>query len=113
MTLTETQIWAAIAGLVVVVFLTRNVFVVLPPRWQPRGAVERALRHAPLAALVALTVPPALGPLLEAGVGAAAVWHDARLPAAVATLLAAWLSRSPFVGLAAGTAALFAIGGAS
>ena len=43
MRLTDAQVWGAIAGLVVVVFLTRNVFVVVPPRFQPRGAIERAL----------------------------------------------------------------------
>ena len=47
MRLSDAQVWGAIAGLVVMVFLTRNAFLVVPMRWQPRGAVERALRHAP------------------------------------------------------------------
>jgi branched-subunit amino acid transport protein len=113
MSLSDAQVWAAIAGLVVVVFLTRNVFVVVPPRLQPRGAVERALRHAPLAALVALTVPQVVGPLLGAGVDLAAAWHDARLPAAIATLVGARIAGSPFPGLAAGVVVLLAIGGMS
>jgi branched-subunit amino acid transport protein len=111
MKLTDLEIWIAILGLVVVVFLTRNVFVVVPARWQPRGAVERALRHAPLAALVALTVPQILGPLLTDALEWPALWDDARLPAAIATLAVARIANSPFAGLAAGTIVLLAVGG--
>jgi len=105
----DAQVWFAIGGLVVMVFLTRNAFVVVPPRWQPRGAVERALRHAPLAALVALTVPPAVGALLVPGWDWAGVWRDARLPAAVVTLAVARIARGPFPGLAAGTLVLLGL----
>lgn len=105
----DTQVWLAIAGLVVMVFLTRNAFVVVPPRWQPRGAVERALRHAPLAALVALTVPQAVGVLLVPGWDWAGMWRDARLPAAVVTLVVARIARGPFPGLAAGTLVLLGL----
>jgi branched-subunit amino acid transport protein len=107
----EAYVWAAIVGLVVVVFVTRNVFVVLPARWHPRGAFERALRQAPLAALVALTVPSAGALLFEPGWDLAALWRDARLPAAAVTVAVSWAARSPFPGLAAGVATLFAIGG--
>jgi branched-subunit amino acid transport protein len=103
-------VWAAIVGLVVVVFVTRNVFVVLPARWQPRGRLERALRQAPLAALVALTVPSAGAVLFEPGWDLAGLWRDARLPAAAVTVMVSWAARSPFPGLAAGVATLFAIG---
>jgi branched-subunit amino acid transport protein len=113
MTLPDAYAWTAIVGLVVVVFVTRNVFLVLPARWQPRGALERALRTAPLAALVALTVPAALDGAIAAGWQPAVAWHDARLPAAVATLLAARWAGSPFVGLAAGVLVLFSIGEAA
>jgi len=111
--LSDAEIWGAIAGLVVVVFATRNAFVVLPPRWHPRGAIERALRSAPLAALVALTVPAACAALTAPGWTWQAVWHDARLPAALVTLVVARIARNPFPGLAAGVAVLLAIGGAS
>jgi branched-subunit amino acid transport protein len=110
-TLPDGYAWAAIAGLVVVVFVTRNAFMALPRRFQPTGAFERALRFAPLAALVALTVPAAAEAWLVPGAGWLDVWHDARLPAAVATVAVARIARSPFAGLAAGVAVLLAIGG--
>lgn len=110
MKLSDAQIWVAIAGLVVLVFVTRNLFTVLPVRFQPRGIVERGLRHAPLAALTALVVPQAAGALLSDQVTPAAVWQDGRLPAAVAALLVARLARNPFAGLLAGTAVLLFIG---
>jgi branched-subunit amino acid transport protein len=109
MTVSDVQVWIAIAGLVVMVFVTRNAFVVVPSRWQPRGAVERALRHAPLAALVALTVPPALGAVLVPDWDWAGVWRDARLPAAIVTLVVSRIARSPFPGLAAGTLVLLGL----
>jgi len=109
--LTDLQIWLAILGLVVVVFATRNVFMVLPSSVRPRGGFERALRHAPVAALVALTVPPAAGGLLEAGWDPAAVWHDGRMPAALVTVAVSRLAGSPFPGLAAGVALLLTLGG--
>jgi branched-subunit amino acid transport protein len=111
MTLSDGYAWSAIAGLVVVVFATRNAFVVLPRRMLPSGALERALRVAPLAALVALTVPGALAAWLEPGGNAAVAWADGRLPATIATVAVARAARSSFVGLLAGVATLLAIGG--
>lgn len=71
---------ALVAGLCVVTLVARNLFLVLPPRWHPRGWVEQALRVAPLAALLAITVPE-----ITRDVGLApATWLDARLMAAVA-----------------------------
>lgn len=107
----DLYVWSAIAGLVVVVFVTRNAFLALPRRFQPTGALERALRFAPLAALVALTVPPALEAWLEPGAGWLEAWHDGRLPAAVATVAVSRWAGTPFPGLAAGIAVLLAIGG--
>ncbi len=111
MTAADAYVWAATAGLIVVVFATRNAFMALPRRLHPRGAVERALRFAPLAALVALTVPAAFEALLAPDGGWIEAWHDGRLPAAVVTVVVARLARSPFPGLAAGVAVLLALGG--
>ncbi len=107
----DVYVWTAIAGLVVVVFATRNAFVALPRRLQPTGALERALRFAPLAALVALTVPPALQAGLAPGAGWLDVLQDGRLPAALATVAVSRWASSPFPGLAAGVAVLLALGG--
>ena len=107
----DLYVWAAIGGLVVVVFATRNAFVALPRRLQPTGALERALRFAPLAALVALTVPAAAEAWLAPGAGWIDAWHDARLPAAAATIVVARLARSPFPGLVAGITVLIWLGG--
>lgn len=102
------EIWLAIIGLTVVVVLTRNVFLLAPRRWQPRGAIEQALRYAPLAALVALTVPEVIGGALQAddALGALA---DGRLPAALVLLAVARATRNPFAGLAVGAAVYLAI----
>lgn len=109
-TLPDVYVWSAVAGLVAVVFATRNVFVVLPDWMRPRGAFERALRFAPLAALVALTVPSAATALLAPGAGAWDVIRDGRLPAALAALAVARWRGSPLPGLFAGVAVLFAAG---
>jgi len=109
MRLSDAQVWGAIAGLVLMVFLTRNAFLVVPMRWQPRGAVERALRHAPLAALVALVTPSMAEALIAPGASLASVWVDARLPAALAALGVSRLTRSAFPGMAAGVAVLWLI----
>jgi branched-subunit amino acid transport protein len=107
----DLYVWTAIAGLVTVVFATRNVFLALPHRMQPTGALERALRFAPLAALVALTIPPAFTAWFQPGAGWLDVWHDGRLPAAVATLGVSRWAGTPFPGLAAGILVLLALGG--
>lgn len=96
-------LWA-IAGLAAVVFITRNVFVVLPAALQPRGALERALRHVPIAALAALTLPQSLVVLRSASPDLMLVLTDARLPAAVVTVLVAWWWRSALWGMLAGCA---------
>ena len=122
MKLDALQIWIAIAGLALVVTATRCAFLFAPARWQPRGLLDRALRVAPLAALVALTVPEVIGPLLstlaasapEVPVPSVAValsmaWDDRRIPAALVLLGAARLGGNGFAGLAAG-AAVYLIG---
>jgi branched-subunit amino acid transport protein len=97
-------LWTLLALLVVVTLLARNFFLVLPRRWQPRRAVERALRAAPLAALVAITVPEIVAGALEPGAGPVAALLDARLLAALALLAVWWVWRHGVAALAAGSA---------
>lgn len=104
MKLQDIDIFWAMAGLAAVVFITRNVFVVLPAALQPRGALERALRHVPIAALAALTLPQSLAVLRSASPDLLLVLTDARLPASVVTLLVAWWRRSALWGMLAGCA---------
>ena len=51
------ELWVLIALLALLTLGSRSFFVLLPRRWQPRGRVQQALRYAPLAALLAITVP--------------------------------------------------------
>jgi branched-subunit amino acid transport protein len=96
------EFWLLTAALAVVVTGSRLVFLYVPQAWHPRGGLERALRYAPLAALVALTVPHALEPLLLPEATFETVLADARLPAAAVLLAVAAATRSPFAGLLAG-----------
>jgi branched-subunit amino acid transport protein len=94
-----------IALLAGVTLVARNFFLVLPKRWQPRGAVAEALRYAPLAALLAITAPEIVRdvpPIVDAA-GWAALATDGRAVAAVVLVLVSRLTRRALWGLAAGT----------
>ncbi len=100
----DLELWVLLVALVGVTLLARCFFLVLPAHWQPRGALERALRAAPLAALVAITVPEILrSSLLTEGVG----WGlatDARLLSALMLAATWWATRQGVVALLAGCA---------
>jgi branched-subunit amino acid transport protein len=49
--------WTIIFALCGLVFTMRCSFLVLPRRYQPKGALAHALSFAPLAALMAICVP--------------------------------------------------------
>jgi branched-subunit amino acid transport protein len=104
MGLSSPEIFAALFGVAVVVFVTRNAFVFLPRHWQPRGVLERALRHVPIAALAALTIPQALAVLRSASPDLSLVLLDARLPASIVTVAVACWRRSALAGMLAGGA---------
>lgn len=107
-----------LVGLLVVVTGTRVIFLYLPSDWRPRGSLERALRYAPLCALVALVVPQVFAGLGGAGAGldlglaglASAILQDGRVPAALVALAVAALARQPLPGLVAGVAVLLLLG---
>jgi branched-subunit amino acid transport protein len=103
---TDTELWLLLVLLVGVTLLARGFFLVLPQRWQPRGAVERALRAAPLAALVAITLPEILAGTMLSGSAPRAGWLlDPRLLAA-AVLAATWAAtRHGVAALVAGSVA--------
>ncbi len=104
------EIWALIAGLALVTLVARSFFLVLPRRWQPRGRVEQALRYAPLAALLAITVPEIVQQLPAAlqqatpGSMLRAVASDARFVSALVLAAVILRTRQALWGLATGSA---------
>jgi branched-subunit amino acid transport protein len=100
------ELGVLIALLALLTLLSRSFFVLLPRRWQPRGRVEQALRYAPLAALLAITVPEVVQQLPTALQQAAPAWAlatDARLVSALVLAAVIRLTRHTLWGLAAGT----------
>ena len=102
------ELWLLIALLSLLTLLSRSFFVLLPRRWQPRGRVEQALRYAPLAALLAITVPEVARQLPSAWQQAEplrAIATDPRLVSALVLALVIRLTRQTLWGLAFGTLA--------
>ncbi|NLD69029.1 MAG: hypothetical protein GX644_09465 [Limnobacter sp.] len=101
------EIWATTILLTLVVVVLRNVFLVAPRDWQPRGKLERALRYAPLAALVALLAPEVLQPLATAAeragpAGFAQGLTDPRFVSALVVIVVSRLTRNALAALAGG-----------
>lgn len=128
MAMSATGIWITIAVLTLVIVALRNAFLVAPRAWLPRGVVERALRYAPLAALVALVAPEVLssltgpaGPLATSGVPApldspavfqalGALAADPRLVSALVLVVVGRLGGNPFVALASAVGVFWWLG---
>jgi branched-subunit amino acid transport protein len=107
------ELWTLIALLALLTLLSRSFFVLLPRRWQPRGRVEQALRYAPLAALLAITVPEVVQQLPTALQQAAPAWAlatDARLMSALVLAAVIRLTRHTLWGLTAGTITFLVLG---
>jgi len=98
------EIWATAILLTLVVVALRNAFLVAPRDWLPRGTLERALRYAPLAALVALLAPEMLQPVLRAPGFSLAGLIDAKVLSALAVIVVSRATRSALAALAAGVA---------
>ena len=109
-TLSAIEIWTTTILLTLVVVVLRNAFLVAPREWLPRGNVERALRYAPLAALVALLAPEVLQPLAAAAGPAGGAWldgfghglSDPRFVSALVVIAVSRLTRNPLAALASG-----------
>jgi branched-subunit amino acid transport protein len=107
------ELWTLIALLALLTLVSRSFFVLLPRRWQPRGRVEQALRYAPLAALLAITVPEVVNQLpiaLQQATPAWAIATDARLMSALVLAVLIRLTRHTLWGLAAGTLTFLVLG---
>lgn len=104
---TPLELWVLIGLLALVTLGARSFFVLLPRRWQPRGRVELALRHAPLAALLAIIAPEVTRQLPVAWQQAQPLWAvatDARLLSALVLVAVLRASRRTLWGLLAGIA---------
>jgi branched-subunit amino acid transport protein len=100
----DLHLWIAILALAGVTVLTRGVFLL--PRREPRlpGWLASGLRHAPLAALMAVVVPEVMRGTSNTAIGAG--WHDPRW-LAVAVSVAWFCWRRGVTGpVVVGTAAL-------
>jgi branched-subunit amino acid transport protein len=109
----QLELWGLIALLALLTLVLRSFFVLLPRRWQPRGRVEQALRHAPLAALLAITVPEVARHLPDAMQHSTPAWAmatDARLVSALVLAGVIKLTRNTLWGLAAGMASFLVLG---
>ncbi len=102
MTETPAAIWTLIALLTLVTLLARNLFLLLPSAWQPRGRVAEALRYAPLAALLAITVPEIVRDVRGLPL-APTLLADPRLAAAMVLTGVLLLSRRSLLALVSGS----------
>lgn len=100
MKLSPAEVWITIFLLFAMVVALRCSFLVLPRRYQPKGAWSEALSFAPLAALVAICAPEIAKVRMEAftrGGGPALLDNlgaDWRLWSAVAVIITMVLARS-------------------
>lgn len=109
MTDSPAKIWTLIVLLTLVTVVARNLFLMLPPAWQPRGPMAEALRYAPLAALLAITVPEIVRDVRGLPLGPA--WLvDPRLAAAVVLALVLLVSRRSLLALVLGSATFLLLG---
>ena len=109
MTETPAQIWTLIALLTLVTLVARNLFLLLPPTWQPRGSIAEALRYAPLAALLAITVPEIVRDVRGLPL-APSLLADPRLAAALVLAAVMLLSRRSVLALVLGSVCFLVLG---
>lgn len=98
-------LWVAFVGIGLTGVVTRCSFLVLGERLRLPPAIERALRHAPAAALAGILAPT----LLLVDGHAELTPGNHRLLAAVVAALVMWRTRSMLWSMAAGVAAYTAL----
>lgn len=94
------QLWLAIVGIGLTGVVTRCSFLVLGERFRLPPLAERALKHAPAAALAAIIAPA----LLVADGHLELTPGNHRLLAAIVAAIVMWRSRSMLWTMAAGLA---------
>lgn len=103
--MTEGQTLLTIVGLALATLLTRGFLMVPRREWPLPAWLNRGLRHAPLAALVAVVVPEVL---LRDGQWLS-TWRDPQLLAAAAAIAWFFWRRSILGTIVAGTAVLLGL----
>jgi branched-subunit amino acid transport protein len=93
----------AILGLAVVTVFTRSFFFISEREWPIPSWLREGLRHAPLAALVAIIAPSVL---MDAQGQWLQTWQDARLPAAAVAVLWFFWRRDVLGTILSGTAVM-------
>jgi branched-subunit amino acid transport protein len=94
--------WLVIALLTLVIFVSRNLFVIFGERFQLKGRLSQALDFAPLAALVAIVVPEFVNAIETHGVSVAAHLADGRVLAGFIAVTVGILSRNSLYALVSG-----------
>jgi len=95
------KLWIAIVGIALTGIVTRCSFLIFGERVRLGPGVERALRHAPAAALAASLAPALLldGGRLDIG------FDNHRLIAGIVSALVVWRTKGILWGMASGLAA--------
>lgn len=96
------QIWLIIAGLTLMVFLTRNALNLFGDRFKLPSRLSQALDYAPLAALVAIVVPEFVRAYLQLGNSLSAHLADGRFIAGIVLVLVGFATRNALYALVAG-----------
>jgi branched-subunit amino acid transport protein len=94
--------WLVIALLTLVIFVSRNLFVIFGERFQLKGRLSQALDFAPLAALVAIVVPEFVIAFESHGLSIAAHLADGRMFAGIAAITVGVVTRNSLYALIAG-----------
>jgi branched-subunit amino acid transport protein len=97
------SVWVVIALLTLVVFLSRNLFVIFGERFKPKGRLSQALEFAPLAALVAIVVPEFVTAFSAHGASVAEHIADGRVLAGLTAITVGSYSRNSLYALVSGT----------
>jgi branched-subunit amino acid transport protein len=97
------SVWVVIALLTLVVFLSRNLFVIFGERFKPTGRLSQALEFAPLAALVAIVVPEFVTAFNAHGTSLAGHIVDGRALAGLTSIVVGSLTRNSLYALVSGT----------
>lgn len=102
----EVRVWGLIAGLAIIAFFSRAIFVVPGDRLSLPPALERVLRYAPAAALVAIIVPD----LFRLGGVVTLSFDNPRVVAGLVAIVVAVRTRQILLTIVSGMLALWLAG---